>query len=395
MVQAMARSKSKQWSVALTVALMGCGSPAADENGDSGSETPAESDTDATDTNADTDTDTSTETGGPVDCGEAPSSTREVVDALTAAWNQSDDELRDCLLELAWADAGEYRDPEGSADGRGELAALIGERVAAADFELTSGVVQHHRIVHYRWANAGTTGMDFAELAPDGRLARLLRFVGEPVPGMQVPASYADYFQAWNEPDPELRATLLEAVSEDFVYTDPTADFVSRDALAAHLTGYLNAFPGTRIEITSDTASSGEMLRATWTILSGEDPLYSGVDFIALDGEQRVARIATFFYPLPALGQGGFARSDCQTCVELSTAMMPAPTQLCTAGSPSSVELWAALEACTCELSCAEPCGDNYCAGMTPTAACGACLSQPVLNLLACTDDFAACLADG
>jgi hypothetical protein len=116
-------------------------------------------------------------------------STSETVEIYAAAWNEPDEEKRGRLLEQAWADAGTYTDPQSHAAGRDALVALIGEfqrRSPDTRIELSSSVDEHHGLLRFAWRLVGPSGpvlegMDFGELAEDGRLRRIVGFFG-PLP---------------------------------------------------------------------------------------------------------------------------------------------------------------------------------------------------------------------
>lgn len=114
----------------------------------------------------------------------------EIVSIYGAAWLEPDEEQRRQLLAQAWAEDGMYIDPLRHVVGRDALSQTIagfqqrrpGERIV-----LTSGVDHHHGMVRFAWtwyAADGSTimeGVDFGELASDGRLRRIVGFFG-PIP---------------------------------------------------------------------------------------------------------------------------------------------------------------------------------------------------------------------
>ena len=111
----------------------------------------------------------------------------EVVQAYCDAWNAEADERRHALLEQSWADGGTYTDPRTELSGRGALFAHIARVQAGrpgSRIVLTSGVDSHHRVLRFSWKlvdPGGRTvveGVDFGELADDGRLRRILGFFG-------------------------------------------------------------------------------------------------------------------------------------------------------------------------------------------------------------------------
>lgn len=115
--------------------------------------------------------------------------TKEIFEAYGAAWNEPDEAKRRELLELAWADDGVFQDPRDCAEGREALLALIAgfrEAFQGGTIDLTSGIDEHHGLVRFTWAIKdadGKTvleGIDFGELAADGRIAKIYGFWGPP-----------------------------------------------------------------------------------------------------------------------------------------------------------------------------------------------------------------------
>jgi hypothetical protein len=114
---------------------------------------------------------------------------QEAVDTYGAAWGEEDESKRLELLERAWADDGVYTDPQSRAQGREALSQLIsGFRRQAPGMSIvaTSAADEHHRLFRFTWAmqdKSGATvmeGIDFGELAEDGRIARIVGFFGPP-----------------------------------------------------------------------------------------------------------------------------------------------------------------------------------------------------------------------
>jgi hypothetical protein len=111
----------------------------------------------------------------------------EVVALYGSAWNEPDAAARRRTLEQAWADGGVYSDPTAHVEGRDALVAHIAgfqAQMPGARLELTSGVDRHHDTIRFTWtlkASDGsvvTDGVDFGELAGDGRLRRITGFFG-------------------------------------------------------------------------------------------------------------------------------------------------------------------------------------------------------------------------
>ena len=106
-----------------------------------------------------------------------------------AAWNEPDDAARTALLERAWSDDGVYRDPLGLAEGRAALVAHIGgfhTMMPGHRIEQASGVDVHGVWFRFAWRmrdgqSVVTEGVDFGQLAADGRIERITGFFG-PLP---------------------------------------------------------------------------------------------------------------------------------------------------------------------------------------------------------------------
>jgi hypothetical protein len=120
--------------------------------------------------------------------------TSETVAAYCAAWNEPDEGRRTALLEASFSEEGRYQDPMGIAEGRAALVAHIGGFHAGFPgrvIDQASGVDALDG-AGLRWAwvmrhgdQIELEGMDFAELAPDGRIQRIAGFFG-PFPPLEV-----------------------------------------------------------------------------------------------------------------------------------------------------------------------------------------------------------------
>jgi hypothetical protein len=119
-----------------------------------------------------------------------PPSPFEIVTAYCEAWNATADSERRALLEKSWADGGAYADPRTVLAGRDALFAHIAKVQAArpgSRIVMTSGLDVHHGALRFAWKlvnpQGGTVaeGIDFGELAADGRLQRIIGFFG-PLP---------------------------------------------------------------------------------------------------------------------------------------------------------------------------------------------------------------------
>jgi hypothetical protein len=111
------------------------------------------------------------------------------IPAYVAAWNEPDPANRKALLEQAWADDGIYIDPVTDVKGRDGLDATIAgfhAQQPGARIDVTSGIDRHHNQVRFKWDFVGAdgkvaiSGIDVGEIAPDGRLARIVGFWADP-----------------------------------------------------------------------------------------------------------------------------------------------------------------------------------------------------------------------
>ena len=117
----------------------------------------------------------------------------DTVAAYAAAWNERDEEARRALLERSWADEGVYCDPTARVEGRTALVGHIGGFHAQRPghrIDMASGVDEHDGLLRFAWRMVGpdggvlVEGMDFGELAPDGRLRLIVGFFG-PFPALE------------------------------------------------------------------------------------------------------------------------------------------------------------------------------------------------------------------
>lgn len=114
--------------------------------------------------------------------------TTALVDAYFEMWRQPEAEARRALVEGVFTPDGRHVDPLADARGHAEVEAMVGGVHATYPgfaIERTSGIDQHGDQVRYAWRldlADGTTlveGLDIAELAADGRLARVAGFWGD------------------------------------------------------------------------------------------------------------------------------------------------------------------------------------------------------------------------
>lgn len=110
----------------------------------------------------------------------------DIVDRYLAAWNETDPAARQDRVARAWAEQGSYRDPALAADGHAAIAgmaAAVQQRFPDHAFRRTGPIDAHNDRLRFGWEltpRAGgppaVRGVDFATLAPDGRLASVTGF---------------------------------------------------------------------------------------------------------------------------------------------------------------------------------------------------------------------------
>jgi hypothetical protein len=113
-----------------------------------------------------------------------------VVEGYFAMWNESDPQQRRTVIAATWAQDADYVDPLFAAQGHEALDAMVAavhEQFPGHRFRLTGAVDLHHDRARWGWELAGpngsppaAAGVDFAVLAPDGRLRAVTGFLEQP-----------------------------------------------------------------------------------------------------------------------------------------------------------------------------------------------------------------------
>jgi hypothetical protein len=115
-------------------------------------------------------------------------SPESAVTAYCAAWSITDRAVRDQALARVWAPEGVYSDPDTYAKGVKGLsdAIAIFQRSYAGTHFACSKPQSHHRFMRATWillrpdGAQVTHGVDFYDMAPDGRIQRIVGFFGPP-----------------------------------------------------------------------------------------------------------------------------------------------------------------------------------------------------------------------
>ncbi|MGE3864860.1 MAG: nuclear transport factor 2 family protein [Burkholderiaceae bacterium] len=110
-----------------------------------------------------------------------------LVDTYCQAWSESDPQVRRQLLARIWAADATYTDPTVHAANGDELLTHITGLLTqwpGARIERVSAVDAHHGCLRFSWrltmadGNALPDGLDFVDLADDGRIRRVVGFFG-------------------------------------------------------------------------------------------------------------------------------------------------------------------------------------------------------------------------
>lgn len=128
----------------------------------------------------------------PVVAQRAVPSPESTVAAYCQAWSTADRAAREKLLAQVWTPDGIYTDPEPTvARGRmalsDEIAAFL-HKYPGSHFRCSAPQV-HHQTMRFAWVllradgTQWTQGMDFGELAAEGRIRRIVGFFG-PLPAV-------------------------------------------------------------------------------------------------------------------------------------------------------------------------------------------------------------------
>jgi len=112
------------------------------------------------------------------------------IDTYLAAYSEPDPATRRPLLEQAFVSGGKLIDPPLDGEGHegiSDMMTAVLQHYAGHTFRRVSGIDEHHGFVRYGWelqapdGAVALTGLDVAEVDTDGRLARVVGFLG-PLP---------------------------------------------------------------------------------------------------------------------------------------------------------------------------------------------------------------------
>ncbi|MFC8427200.1 nuclear transport factor 2 family protein, partial [Streptomyces sp. NPDC057253] len=109
----------------------------------------------------------------------------------------------------------------------------------------------------------------------------------------------ARYFEAWNAREPEARTKAVAAAwAVGGGYTDPLADVVGHDGIAAVIAAAHEQFPGFAFRLTGAVDGHHDTARFSWELVSeadGSAPV-AGSDVITLAGDGRIRSVHGLLY---------------------------------------------------------------------------------------------------
>ncbi|MFF7051288.1 nuclear transport factor 2 family protein [Streptomyces griseorubiginosus] len=113
----------------------------------------------------------------------------------------------------------------------------------------------------------------------------------------------ARYFEAWNAREPETRTKAVAAAwATGGTYTDPLADVVGHDGIAAVIAAAHEQFPGFAFRLTGAVEGHHDIARFSWELVNetdGSAPV-AGSDVITLADDGRISSVLGFLDRLPA-----------------------------------------------------------------------------------------------
>ncbi|MFF1544923.1 nuclear transport factor 2 family protein [Streptomyces sp. NPDC058291] len=113
----------------------------------------------------------------------------------------------------------------------------------------------------------------------------------------------ARYFEAWNAHEAKALAKAVDAAwAEDGRYTDPLADVVGHEQIAAVVDAAHAQFPGFSFRLAGAVDGHHDTARFSWELVSDTDgsaPV-AGSDVITLDAQDRITSVLGFLDRVPA-----------------------------------------------------------------------------------------------
>ncbi len=110
---------------------------------------------------------------------------------------------------------------------------------------------------------------------------------------------------AWNEGDRARREALLEeTMTESVSFVGPLGEHVGRQAVADLIGRYRRRSPEVSFVVASAVDAHHGMMRFRWQVKGADGRLVSsGFQFAEQAEDGRLARVVSFFGPVPGLGE--------------------------------------------------------------------------------------------
>lgn len=113
----------------------------------------------------------------------------------------------------------------------------------------------------------------------------------------------ARYFEAWNSREPEARTKAVAAAwAVGGGYTDPLAEVVGHERIAAVIAAAHEQFPGFAFRLAGAVEGHHDTARFSWELVSEADGAapVAGSDVITLAGDGRIRTVLGFLDRVPA-----------------------------------------------------------------------------------------------
>jgi len=114
----------------------------------------------------------------------------------------------------------------------------------------------------------------------------------------------ANYFEMWNESNPQRRRAVIEKVwSRDASSVDPLNAVSGWDGIDDMVAGLQSTYPGHRFRQSSEIDEHHDRIRFAWEFTDADGAVQlAGLDVVRLDDDGRFADLTGFFGATPASG---------------------------------------------------------------------------------------------
>ncbi len=234
----------------------------------------------------------------------------EAITVYGSSWNEKDETKRLCALERSVSPNLVYVDPTVDTTSARALSTAIAQFQTAApgaSIVPISGLDTRPGELRFAWdfrnkdpktqvEQSVILGVDYVELGEDGRITQIRGF-WDPLPTAPPEGTLTDYVAAWTAADASARiAKLATAVSADVRFTAPNNVEARGQTALADLIGK----SGVTAVVVDGAQRYPKFARIALTITSGAGTK-SATDYVYLDAESRITRIARFEGAIPPI----------------------------------------------------------------------------------------------